>query len=52
MNDNYNKPDIITGTNYTVTVYSPILTPKERERRMEQIKKASVSLVLSKEAKR
>ena len=52
MKDKYNEPEIIKGENYTVTVYSPILTDKERERRMEIIKKASVSLVLSKEAKR
>ena len=49
--DVYGEPTIIKGKNYTATVYSPILTDKERERRMKIIKEASVSLVLSKEVK-
>ena len=50
-NDIYGEPEIIRGNNIIAKVYSPILTEKERERRMELIKKASVSLVLSKENK-
>ena len=50
-NDIYGEPEIIRGNNIIARVYSPILTEKERERRMELIKKASVSLVLSKENK-
>ena len=47
-NDIYGEPEIIRENNIIAKVYSPILTEKERERRMELIKKASVSLVLSK----
>lgn len=48
-NDIYGEPEIIIVNNIIAKVYSPIITEKERERRMELIKKASVSLVLSKE---
>ena len=48
-NDVYGEPDIIQEKNIIAKVYSPILTEKERERRMSQIKQASVRLVLSKE---
>ena len=47
-NDVYGNPTIIKEKNITAKVYSPILTEKERERRMNLIKQASVSLVLSK----
>ena len=47
-NDIYGEPEIITGKNIIAKVYSPILTEEERERRMNAIKKASVSMVLSK----
>lgn len=47
-NDIYGEPDIIRGKNIIAKVYSPIITEKEKERRMELIKQASVSLVLSK----
>jgi hypothetical protein len=47
-NDIYGEPEIIRGKNIIARVYSPIITEKERERRMELIKQASVSLVLSK----
>ena len=46
--DIYCEAEIIKRNNVTAKVYSPVLTEKERERRMELIKKASVSLVLSK----
>ena len=48
-NDIYGEPEIIKYKNITATVYSPILTDKERERRMEIIKQAAVRLVLSQE---
>ena len=47
-NDIYGEPEIITHKNIVATVYSPILTDAERERRMEKIKQAAVRLVLSK----
>jgi hypothetical protein len=50
-NDIYGEPEIITHKNIVVTVYSPILTDEERERRMELIKKAAVRLVSSKNTK-
>ena len=46
-NDIYGEPEIITRKNIIARIYSPILTEKEKERRMDSIKKASVSLVLS-----
>lgn len=49
--DIYGEPEIIKYKNIIATVYSPILTDEERERRMEKIKKAAVRLVLSKETK-
>lgn len=50
-NDVYGEPEIIKYKNIVATVYSPILTDEERERRMENFKKAAVRLVLSKELK-
>lgn len=47
-NDIYGEPDIIRKGNIIAKVYSPILTEKEHDRRMTVIKKATVSLVLSK----
>lgn len=46
--DIYGEPEIIKHKNIVARVYSPILTEKERERRMENIKQAAVRLVLSK----
>ena len=51
-NDIYGEPEIIKRKNIIAKVYTPILTEKERERRMELIKQASVSLVLSKEERK
>ena len=51
-NDIYTNPDIITGQNIIAKVYSPIITDKEKERRMGLIKRASVDLVLSKSSPR
>ena len=50
-NDTYGEPEIIKYKNIVATVYSPILTDEEREKRMEKIKQAAVRLVLSKETK-
>ena len=47
--DIYGEPVIIKYKNSVATVYSPILTDKERERRMEKIKQATIELLLSKE---
>lgn len=47
--DIYGEPEIIRYKNIVATVYSPILTEEERNRRMERIKQAAVRLVLSKE---
>ena len=46
-NDIYGEPEIIERKNIIATVYSPILTDKEREQRMVAIRQASVRLVLS-----
>lgn len=47
-NDIYGEPEIIKSGNIIARVYSPIISEEERERRMTAIKKASVSMVLSK----
>lgn len=47
-NDIYGEPDIIRKGNVIAKVYSPVLNDKERDRRMTLIKRATVSLVLSK----
>lgn len=51
-NDVYGEPEIIKHKNITATVYSPILTDEERDRRYEAIKRAAARLVLSKEKER
>ena len=51
-NDVYGEPEIIKKNNIIATVYSPILTDEERERRMERIKQACIRLVLSAESTR
>lgn len=51
-NDTYGEPIIITVNNNVARFYSPILTPEERERRMERIKQAAVRLVLSTDKKK
>lgn len=47
-NDIYGEPEIIRYKNIIATVYSPILTEEERNKRMERIKQAAIRLVLSK----
>lgn len=49
-NDIYGTPEIIKRNNIIATVYSPILTEAEREKRMSAIKQASVNLILSKKS--
>lgn len=51
-NDIYGEPEIIKIGNVTAKVYSPILTDTERERRLAAMRKASVSMVLSKGEKK
>lgn len=46
-NDIYGEPDIITRGKNVARVFSPVLDEKERERRMEIIKKAVAHLELS-----
>lgn len=48
-NDIYGEPEIIKQKNIIAKVYSPIITEKEKDRRMNLIKKASISLVLSRD---
>ena len=50
-NDIYGDPEIIHYKNIVATVYSPILTEEERNKRMEKIKQAAIRLVLSKEVR-
>ena len=47
-NDIYGEPEIIKRENIIARVYSPILTEQEKDRRMAAMRKASVSMVLSK----
>ena len=51
-NDIYGEPEIIKMKNVIARVYSPILTEQERERRLAVMRKASVSMVLSKGQKK
>lgn len=48
-NDAYGEPTIIENKNITVRVCSPILTEEEHNRRMEEIKQATIRFLLSKE---
>ena len=43
--DVYGEPTIIHKGNNVIRVYSPILTPEERERRMNEIKKATAQMM-------
>lgn len=44
-NDTYKPPITIKVNNVFCTVYSPVLTDEEREKRMNAIKKAAVRLL-------
>lgn len=48
-NDVYGEPVIVTEGYITARVYSPILTEEERNRRLEAVKRAAISLLLSME---
>lgn len=43
--DVYGEPTIIVKGNCVARVYSPILTDEERERRMNEIKKATAQIM-------
>jgi hypothetical protein len=45
----FDEPTVFEFPNMTVRVFRPVLTDEERARRMNEIKKAAVDLVLSRE---
>lgn len=47
--DVYMEPEVYRHNNCIVRVYRPILTEEERARRMEEIKKATVDLIIATE---
>lgn len=47
--DVYMEPEVYHHNNCIVRVYRPILAEEERARRMEEIKKAAVALVIEAE---
>ena len=51
-NDIYGEPEIIKSGNIIARIYSPIITEEERERRLADMRKASVGMVLSKGEKK
>ena len=46
--DKYNDPIIITFPNMVARVYTPILDPGEREKRMKAIHRATANVLKSK----
>ena len=46
--DKYNDPIIITFPNMVAKVYSPILEPEEREKRMKAIHRATAAVLKNK----
>lgn len=46
--DKYNDPIIITFPNMVARVYTPILEPEEREKRMKAIHKATANVLKNK----
>lgn len=48
QNDKYNEPIIITFPNMVARVYTPILEPQEREKRMKAIHKATADVLKNK----
>ena len=46
--DEYNEPIIITFPNMVARVYSPILKPEEREKRMKAIHRATADVLKNK----
>ena len=49
--DTYKEVKRLNFPNMKVNVFIPDITPEERERRMEQIKKAAINLLLSERRK-
>ena len=47
--DTYMEPEVYRHNNCIVKVYRPILTEEGRARRMEEIKKAAVALIIETE---
>lgn len=47
--DVYMEPEVYRHNNCIVREYRPILTEEERARRMEEIKKATVDLIIATE---
>ena len=47
--DVYMEPEVYHHNNCIVRVYRPILTEEERARRMEEIKKAAIALLIENE---
>ena len=47
--DIYMEPEVYHYDNCIVRVYRPILTEEERARRMEEIKKAAIALLIESE---
>lgn len=47
--DVYGEPVVMQFENCTAYVYHPILTPEERERRIERIKRAAIELLIEEE---
>ncbi len=47
--DTYGEPKIMKFPGMIARVYSPILPPEERERRMKEIRKAAAALLESQE---
>ena len=48
QNDKYNDPIIITFPNMVARVYTPILDPEEREKRMKAIHRATANVLKNK----
>ena len=48
QNDKYNEPIVITFPNMVARVYTPILEPEEREKRMKAIHKATANVLKNK----
>ena len=46
--DKYSDPVVITFPNMVARVYSPILEPEEREKRMKAIHRATANVLKSK----
>lgn len=51
-NDIYGEPEVIKGENIIARVYSPLITKEEKDRRITAMRKASITMVLSKGKKK